>query len=58
LISGPYLEPYYPFIGIFSTFQNSLEGQASIADFSVVLITHIAVIFAAVGISSIKSLKQ
>jgi len=58
LISGPYLEPYYPFIGIFSTLQNSLEGQASIADFSVVLITHIAVIFAAVGISSIKSLKQ
>jgi hypothetical protein len=58
MISGPYLEPYYPFIGIFSVLQNSLEGQSSAAAYFSVFITHLLIIILAVLISSLKSIRQ
>lgn len=58
LIAGPYIEAYYPFVGIFSTLQNSLEGNAAVSDYATVLSVHMLLIVIAVGVSSVKSLKQ
>jgi hypothetical protein len=58
MISGPYFEPYYPFIGIFSVLQNSLEAHSSSAAYFTVFITHLLIIILAVLTSSLKLIRR